>query len=375
MIAEFMNEHKNEILQTYADLHKIPEWGFEEFKTSAYLQEKLKAHGITVTKCTETGFIAEVEGKETGPCIGLRADIDALPFTNDKGETCYIHACGHDSHATMAMWTLIALKELKLVKHGKVRGIFQPAEEKLTGALSMIKAGAAKGLDELYGVHIRPIQELRSGQAAPALWHGGSTMAEVVVHGHPAHGARPHLGANAIDGAALVILAINSIWLNPAEPWSAKVTRMHSGGAIVNLIPDKAVLSLDIRAASNALMEELLNKIKIAITGAASAAGCTAELIIGDSVPAADYDQSAIDALAVAIATVLGKENLLKPIITPGSDDFHQYKVADSKLRTAFLALGSDAKPGLHDPHMSFNTEVIIPGTNILVEALASRVK
>jgi len=275
----------------------------------------------------------------------------------------------------MAMWTLIALKELKLVKHGKVRGIFQPAEEKLTGALSMIKAGAAKGLDELYGVHIRPIQELRSGQAAPALWHGGSTMAEVVVHGHPAHGARPHLGANAIDGAALVILAINSIWLNPAEPWSAKVTRMHSGGAIVNLIPDKAVLSLDIRAASNALMEELLNKIKIAITGAASAAGCTAELIIGDSVPAADYDQSAIDALAVAIATVLGKENLLKPIITPGSDDFHQYKVADPKLRTAFLALGSDAKPGLHDPHMSFNTEVIIPGTNILVEALASRVK
>lgn len=375
MTAEFINEHKNEILQTYADLHKIPEWGFEEFKTSAYLQNKLKSHGITVTKFTETGFVAEVEGTETGLCIGLRADIDALPFTNEKGETFYVHACGHDSHSTMVMWTLIALKELNLVKHGKVRGIFQPAEEKLTGAISMIKAGAAKDLDELYGVHIRPIQELKSGQAAPALWHGGSTMAEVVVHGHTAHGARPHLGANAIDGAALVILAINSIWINPAEPWSAKVTRMHSGGAIINLIPDKAVLSLDIRAASNVLMEELLNKIKTAISGAASAAGCTAELIIGDSVPAADYDQSAIDVLADAITTVLGSNNLVKPIITPGSDDFHQYKVADPKLKTAFLALGADAQPGLHDPHMCFNTEVIIPGIKILVEALVSRIK
>jgi amidohydrolase len=375
MISEFINEHKNEILQTYADLHKIPEWGYEEFKTSAYLQEKLKAHGITVIKCTETGFIAEIEGTEAGPCIGLRADIDALPFTNAQGETCYIHACGHDSHATMAMWTLIALKELGLVKHGKVREIFQPAEEKLTGALSMIKAGAGRGLDELYGVHIRPIQELRSGQAAPALWHGGSTMAEVVVHGHAAHGARPHLGANAIDGAALAILAINSIWLNPAEPWSAKVTRMHSGGAIVNLIPDRAVLSLDIRAATNSLMEELLTKIKAVVAGAAIGAGCTAEFSIGDSVPAADYDQSAIDYLAAAITTVLGKENLAKPIITPGSDDFHEYKVADPQLKTAFLALGSDAQPGLHDPHMFFNTEVIIPGTKILVEALVSRVK
>ena len=375
MIKETVEKQKAAILQTYKDLHNIPEWGYEEVKTSAYIKEHLEAKGITVKRVTDTGLVAEVDSGKKGPCVGLRADIDALPFVNEKGETHYIHACGHDSHVTMAMWTLMFMKELGLVKKGKIRVIFQPAEEKLTGAKSMIKAGAAVGMDEFYGVHIRPIQELAYGKAAPAVWHGGATQAEVIIHGQTCHGARPHLGANAIDGAALAILGINSIWLNPSDPWSAKVTRIHSGGSIINQIPDKAVLSMDIRAATNALMDELMGKIRKAIKGGAEAAGCTAELnIIGD-VPASDYDPECIKAVAEAISEVLGADNLAKEIVTPGSDDFHEYKKADPKLKTGFLALGSDAAPGLHAPNMCFNTDAIITGVEILVTALSKRVE
>lgn len=375
MLKDWVKNHEQDILRTYQELHEIPEWGFEEFKTSAYIEKMLTEHGIPVKKVTETGLVAEIDSGRPGLCVGLRADIDALPFTDENGKTYYCHACGHDSHIAMGIWTLLALKELGLVKSGKVRGIFQPAEEKLTGAKAMIKAGAAKGLDEYYGVHIRPIQEIPFGKASPALWHGASTMAEVVVTGQTAHGARPHLGANAIDGAALVILALNSIWMNPADAWSAKVTRIHSGGAIVNVIPDKAVLSLDIRAAGNPLMKELIAKIETACQGAAAIAGCKAELRLGDSVPAAEYDPDCIDVLAAAITDVLGRENCVSALVTPGSDDFHEYKVADPGLKTAFLALGSDAAPGLHNPQMKFNTAALVPGVEILGTALAGRVK
>lgn len=373
-VARAVEAYRAEILKTFHDLHGLPEWGLEEHKTAAYLKARLAEAGIAVRELTETGFTAEVAGAEPGPSVGLRADMDALPFKNEAGETYYLHACGHDAHSTMGLWTLKILKELGLVKRGRVRVIFQPAEERLVGAKNMVAAGAGQGLDELYGVHIRPIQEARLGQAAPALWHGGSTVAEVTIKGRAAHGARPHLGVNAIDGAALAILGINSLWANPAQQWSAKVTKIAGGGVASNIIPDKVVFTLDLRAETNALMEEITAKLKAACAGGAAAVGGTAEFNVLGSVPAAEYDQEAIANLARAIEAVLGPEGLLEPIHSPGSDDFHEFKMADRSLKTAFLALGADATPGLHDPHMRFATEALLTGTKILALALAHRV-
>lgn len=375
MLKEYIKAHEGQMLKTWQDLHAMPEWGQQEFKTSAYLKKALQEQGITTIDMGPTGFIAEITGAEPGPIIGLRADMDALPYRNEAGETYYVHACGHDSHSTMGLWTMLALKELGLVRRGTVRALFQPDEEGLSGAVNMAKAGAIKAMDELYGVHIRPIQELPFGKASPALWHGASTGAEIIVHGTAAHGARPHLGANAIDGAAAIIFAINSIWMDPGQPWSAKVTRIQGGGDVVNIIPDKAVLSVDVRSASNKLMKELLAKIGEAAQHAAASMGCTCEFKPKHTAPAAEYDQVCIDALALAITEALGAENLFPPIITVGADDFHEYKVADPTLKTGFLALGADAEPGLHSPDMHFNTACIFKGVAILTTALASRVK
>lgn len=374
LIHEAVEKHRDEILKTYADLHAIPEWGYEEVQTSAYIQQKLEDRKLQVDRVTETGLVAVLYGSQPGLNVGLRADIDALPFEDKEGGTCYMHACGHDGHTTMGIWTLLILQELQLVKKGSVRGIFQPAEEKLTGARSMIKAGATQGLDEFYGVHIRPIQELRVGTAAPALWHGGSTMAEVTFKGQPAHGARPHLGRNALDAAALAIMGINAVWVNPAEQWSAKATRLHCGGAQANFIPDRAELSLDIRAATNPLMAELVDKVQNACVGGALMTGCEAKFVVRAAVPAAEYDVETVQNLGEAIVETVGEDNYVPPIITPGSDDFHDYKKADAHLKTAFLALGAGATPGLHAPDMHFDITTLLLGIEILVRALAKRV-
>lgn len=374
-IIRAVEAHREDILRTYGDLHAMPEWGLEEFKTSEYLKARLGEAGVPVRQLTETGFVAELAGAEPGPKVGLRADMDALPFKNEAGETYYVHACGHDGHSAMGLWALLVLKELGLVKKGLARVIFQPAEERLVGAKNMVAAGAGKDLDELYGVHIRPIQEAKLGQAAAALWHGASTVAEVTITGKAAHGARPHLGVNAIDGAALAILGINSLWANPAQQWSAKVTKISGGGVASNIIPDKVTFTVDMRAETNPLMEELKTKLTAACTGGAAAVGGTAEVKILGSVPAAEYDAEAIDNLGEAIKEVLGPEGLIEPIRSPGSDDFHEFKMADRNLKTAFLALGADCTPGLHDPRMTFDPEALVTGTKILALALARRLK
>jgi amidohydrolase len=373
-IAQAVASHRAAMLETLEQLHRMPEWGLHEYRTSAYLKQALAAASIPIREHTETGFTAELTGKEPGLCVGLRADIDALPFIDEAGQTYYAHTCGHDAHATIGLWTLIVLKELDLVKSGRVRVIFQPAEERLLGAKLMVEAGAGEMLDELYGVHIRPQQEARLGQAAAALWHGGSTVAEATIKGRPAHGARPHLGVNAIDGAALAVLGVNSLWANPAQQWSAKVTKLAGGGIASNIIPDRAVLTMDLRAEANGLMEEVVAKARGACLGAAAAVGGTAEFKLLASVPAADYDEETTGHLAAAITEVLGPDGLLAPIRSPGSDDFHEFRQADPKLKTAFLALGSDATPGLHDPQMTFAPEAVLTGVHILALTLARRV-
>lgn len=375
MLKEYIESHKQEIMQTWEDLHKIPELGREEFKTSAYLKKLLAAHGIEPKAVTETGFIAEIDSGKPGLTVGLRADLDALPYKDAEGHSYCVHACGHDAHMTMGAWTIIALKELGLVKNGKVRGLFQPSEEKGCGAMDLIKAGVAKDLDELYGVHIRPIQELKDGDASPALMHGARYEAKVTVHGKQAHGARPHLGYNAIDAAALIIMAINAIWLNPLDSWSCKATRITGGGLASNIIPNEAEITLDIRCATNQLVEEMMAKLKTAVEGAAMSAGCTAEFTTSSGGPAADYDPAAVEALRQAIEAVVGKEHTKPPVVTSGSDDFHCYRHEDPNLKTAFLALGTGATPGLHDPRMTFDHDAIYTGIAILATCLAGRVK
>lgn len=129
------------VVEIWRDLHKTPELGFEEKKTSAYLAEALEKLGYAVTRGVgKTGVMGVIRGAEPGPVLMLRADMDALPFRNDDGSIEAVHACGHDSHCAMV---LAAASELAgRVRRGTLKILFQPGEETLHGALEVLKSGA-----------------------------------------------------------------------------------------------------------------------------------------------------------------------------------------------------------------------------------------
>ncbi len=354
--------------EIYHILHAMPEVGFSEHRTAAYLAGELAKAGYAVQTGIggSTGVTGTLDSGVPGPVVGLRADMDALLHTVDGVEKC-VHSCGHDAHSAMVLTAAEALAAAPPAK-GKLKIVFQPAEEKLDGALSMIDAGAVDDLDILAGIHLRPIQEASLGQATPALYHGSSYIALADVKGVTAHGARPHLGVNAIDAAAAVVGAVNAIRLNPVEAWSIKTTKLQAGGATLNAIPDRAEMAFDLRAQNNATMDGLLAKLPPLVEHAAAAVGATASVTIKGGVPAAEYNQGMVAIAREAIVAVLGDQGLLAPIVTPGGEDFHYFVKKNPKLKPAYIGLGCDLTPGLHHPDMKFNLAALPKGVEILCE-------
>jgi len=353
----------------YKTLHGMPEIGFSEYRTSEFMANALQKAGYEVkTGVGRTGVVGVIQGGKPGPTVALRTDMDALSH-NVKGKEMCIHSCGHDSHCAMVL-TAAEVLATQGVKVGTLKILCQPAEEILKGALAMIEAGAADGIDILFGIHLRPIQEARTGQATPALYHGASYIMEAAVTGLAAHGARPHLGINAADAAVAVVQAVNAIRLNPVIPWSVKTTRLHAGSSILNVIPDRAELAFDLRAQNNQSVEELIERVKQAVARGAATVGAKAEVTIKGGVPGAEYDPFLVDIARQAITSVLGPEGLLDPIVTPGGEDYHYFTKNVPGLRAAYIGLSCDAEPGLHHPDMHFNLAALSKGVAILLKAV-----
>jgi amidohydrolase len=253
------------------------------------------------------------------------------------------------------------------IRRGTLKILFQPAEETVLGALKMIEAGSLDDVDVVIGIHLRPIQEAKTGQATPALYHGSSYIMEATINGRTAHGARPHLGINAIDAAAAAVNAVNAIHLNPVVPWTCKVTKLHAGGAALNVIPDKAEMALDLRTQQNAAMDALLDKAEKAIKAGAATVGASAETTVKGGVPGAEYHPEIIELARDAIRAVLGEQGLLDPIVTPGGEDFHNFVKARPTVKAGYVGLGCNLSPGLHDPTMKFDRSAMIHGANILL--------
>ncbi len=351
----------NYVAEIFEKLHSMPEVGFKEFKTSEFIAGELKKMGYEVVeKIGGTGIVAKLDSGKEGPAFGLRADMDALTYELDGEKVCF-HTCGHDANSSMVLATAKEIIE-KGISKGKLFLIFQPAEEVLGGAQSIIESGHIDELTELVGIHLRPIQETKLGQATPALVHGASYRMIVKIKGLNSHGARPHLGVNAVDAAVLVVNAINAIHLNPIVPHSIKVTKLKVGETF-NIIPDNAELAIDMRAQSNEVMEEMISKAKEAITNSARAIGAEGVVEFLGGVPAAEYNDELVELTRIAIEEEIGESK--GPLITPGGEDFHFY-TKELNIKTAYVGLGADLTPGLHHKDMSFDKKALEIGVKIL---------
>ena len=349
-------------------LHANPEISWKEVETTKYLKSFLEKEGFKVETFEDsTGLVVTVGSGE--PCVGLRADIDAL-WQEVDGEYKANHSCGHDAHMTLAVGTLLALRDAGIPKQGKLKVIFQPAEEKGTGALSFVEKGIVDDIDYLYGVHLRPAQELPDGHATPAILHGSAKMLKGKIHGMDAHGARPHQGENAIEVMALLVQAIRSIHVDPMVPHSAKMTMFQAGGESANIIPGTGVFSIDLRAQTNDVMEQLFDRVSKAIDGVATLAGVKITVEITAEIAAAEVDETAVEIMAQSIEETLGKEFLSPPAVTPGGEDFHFYTLKRPSVKATMLGLGCGLTPGLHHPAMTFNRDSLQAGIEILARTV-----
>ncbi len=358
------------VIDLYDFLHTIPELGFQEHKTAAFLAGELKKAGFAVREQVggATGVVGEYDSGKEGPTLALRADIDALGHMVN-GQLCAMHTCGHDAHAAMVLAAAEELVASGSVQRGKLKILFQPAEELGTGALSMIKDGAVDDVDMILGVHLRPQEEITQAQALPALYHAASERLEGVFHGVPAHGARPHLGVNAIDAAAVAIAAVNAIHLNPNESYSIKATRFLCDSGVTNAIPAEATVTWDVRAELNSTMEKLIEKAKSAIRAGAATVGATVEVTNYQSIPAAEYTDDMIALLSEAITAVYGPEGLHKPVKTAGGEDFHFFIKEKPSIKAGYFGLGCGLTPGIHHPDMTFDKRALAKGQAVFVYA------
>ncbi|MBQ4506416.1 MAG: M20/M25/M40 family metallo-hydrolase [Firmicutes bacterium] len=367
-----------QLLRDYEALHSMPEPGFAEYKTAEFIRKRLKEEGFDdVRPIAETGTLALLDSGHPGPSYTLRADIDALKFANADGSFEYKHACGHDSHAAMLLSAGIALRRAGIPAKGKLYLLFQPAEETMTGSFAVLKDGLPP-LDGIIGIHIRPESELPAGKAAAQLLHGATLPTTVTFTGKGSHGARPFLGRNALSAAALAITMVDAIGPEdlPKGPdgssageggregssWSAKATICDTFGNTHNVVPEKCAVTFDVRAESNVLGRALLGEVLGRCEEAAKRYGCTIESSTVTGY-AAEYDPALTAICEEAVREVFGE--CAAPIKTVGSEDFHAYHM-EAGVPAAYMALGSDLKPGLHARDMHFDPACLPAGCELL---------
>ncbi len=274
-------------------LHSNAEVGLDMPKTQAYVMEQLKKYGLEPRPCGH-GVTAEL-GQKTGKTLLLRADMDALPMPEESGESfacptgTEAHACGHDFHAAMLLTAAKMLKENESRLSGRVRFMFQTAEETFEGAKDMVANGILEGVDAAMAYHVAP------GKMPVALfmYNSSGTMMysvdgfRITVHGRGAHGAYPHSSIDPINIGVHVYLALESLIAREADPSKANVLTIgnFSAGSAPNIIPDIAVLQGTMRSNDSASREKLVQRLKEIVKRTAEVFGGSAEIEMISEVP------------------------------------------------------------------------------------------
>lgn len=369
-----MNAHIKEKLQTiFTYLHEHPETSWKEEHTTIYIKSFLEKEGLQPqTFSNMTGLYVDI-GKGT-PRVGFRTDMDAL-WQEVNGTFQANHSCGHDGHMTVALGTVLLLKESLSTLSGAVRVIFQPAEELGEGAKAIVEQGVIDPLQYLFGVHVRPLIEVDDDTYAPALYHGAAKHYTGKIIGTEAHGARPEEGVNAIEVAAALVDGLKRIWISPTASASIKLTKLQAGGKSSNIIPGNATFSIDSRAQNNATMEILTEGFEKVVAAVSTMYDVTIDYKMEGHIVAAQVDETAQSIMDQAIVDVASKDKQAEAIITPGGEDFHFYTYAKPELQATMLGLGCGVSPGLHHPEMAFNQDRLPTGAQIVTRAIQLALK
>ncbi len=376
--AEIGERYGERISALRRDIHREPELGFDTEKTAQKVLDALDGLPLQIqTGVAQNGIVATLVGENEGPTVGLRADMDALPITEETGLPFAsevdgkMHACGHDGHTSMLVGAAHALSGMRDSLNGTVRFIFQPAEEGGGGGGVMVEEGVADGLDSIFALHLWP--GLPFGTVATK---AGPIMAaadafEMEVRGTGGHGAMPHLSADAVVVAAHVVTALQTVVsreVDPVEPAVLTVGEIGAGTAF-NIIPEKARLGGTVRTLNEDLRERMPERIEAVAQGVARGMRADAHLDYTFSYPVTRNAAGAAGHVLKTAGDLFGEETVLE-LANPsmGAEDFAYFL---EKVPGAFvwLGVGRDVS-GLHTPQFAFD-EKILPRGSALLTALA----
>lgn len=294
---------RRRLQEIWTHLHNHPEPSMKESGTSDYLAAVFEDAGLKPRIFpTFPGFTVDIGAGR--PLVGLRADMDALVH-DIGGEQRAVHSCGHDANMAIVATVMLELADLDSSLEGSVRAVFQPAEELGNGAELVADLGVTDELEYLFGVHLRPGNELPAPFMAPAISHGACSFVAGTIAGEDHHGARPHLGANAIEVVQEISEGLRRIKVDPQVPSSAKLTMLQAGGGNLNVIPGSARFGVDLRAQTNEAMTTLRDGLLSLCAAVAASSGASVSLEFRDAVPAATIGARAEAALASAITNEL----------------------------------------------------------------------
>jgi amidohydrolase len=364
------------------DIHAHPEIGFEEVRTSGVVARELAAYGVEVhTGIGKTGVVGILKGKRPGErCIGLRADMDALPMdelTNLPWSSKYegkFHGCGHDGHTTMLLGAARYLSQTRDFA-GSVAFIFQPAEEGLGGARAMIADGLFERFpcDEVYALHNWPGGPL--GQVGmrtgPAM--AGADFFDIRITGKGAHGAMPEHSCDPVMVGATLAQALQTIVSRNTPPLQGavvSVTKFNAGTAY-NVIPETAHLAGTIRVFDDRVRAMVARRMRELGDGIAAAYGAKIEVEIRDIFSVLRNAEEPTKAMAEAATELFGADKVIanaEPKM--GSEDFADMsQVAPG----SYVWLGMGPGPAVHNPGYTFNDEVLPLGAALLARVAEKR--
>lgn len=385
MFATWFEKQRGTSQVWLEDLHKNPEIGFEEHRTSAYVAELLKNFGYdVVTGVGGTGVVATLVGANKTPqttkrCVAFRAELDALPMQEmskvgySSTKTDRFHGCGHDGHMVTAL-TAAAYLAQDPAFDGVVRFIFQPAEELLTGARAMIADGLLDRFpfDEVYALHNSP--DLKRGEVGIPMNAALSSAddIDITIHATGTHGSMPHIGQDAILAAAHLIGTVQQAVTRLVDSRDAAVISFGkvNGGTARNTLPDQVQISGTMRTNAPEV-RNLLENLLQDVSRATEATFGVAVLTDVKSVAPVTVNNPTCAAAVVSAASQVVPAHLIKENARNlmASEDFSEFS---ARIPGAYFFVGQGGYAP-HHPEFVFDNAIIPVGAEIFVNLAKSR--
>lgn len=385
LLTEAM-ELREEITGHRRWLHSHAETGFDLPMTTDYVRSALEQMGYEVQSCGKAGLTALAGGNENGPVFMLRADMDALPIREETGldYACAdgnMHACGHDLHTAMLLGAAKILKDHESELNGRVKLMFQPAEEIFEGSSDMIAAGILEdpAVDAAMMIHVSAGVPIPAGTvliSAPGISAPAADYFTIRVQGKGCHGSTPQEGVDPLTAAAHILIALQEISareLGIGDQAVLTIGTLHAGKA-ANAIPDSAVMGGTIRTFDEDIRAQIKKRIAEISEGLAAAFRAKAEVTFDSGTPTLRNDRKLCDMAEACLSELLGAKAIAiskLPAGKPSAGGSEDFAYVSHRIPTVMLALAAgEPQKGytypLHHPKVTFDESALPIGSAVL---------